>query len=278
MIVDFWSNLRSPAAVKAWENNPTLAGVANFFGNATFEVRDVAAVVEELDENRVDMALVSGLAGGTGHMKSNNYTIEEALAQCEEFPERVRAAMWLEGLQSIQEMCRTIERVSEHPLFSVVRVIPMVLEDYINSPRLYPVYERCEALGIPVSINVGIPGPRVRAKFQDATLIDDVLIDFPDLVVIGAHMGHPYEKYLIRLMLKYENLYLTNSAYLAKYFEPEVIRFMDSSRGRDRLMFASDAPLLSLERSLKEAKLVDVGAEAMDNFLGGNAARVLDLA
>ena len=54
-------------------------------------------------------------------------------------------------------------------------------------------------------------------------------IDFPDLVVVGAHMGHPWEALLVRLMMKYEHLYLSSSAYLARYIDPAVVAFMDSS-------------------------------------------------
>ena len=38
-----------------------------------------------------------------------------------------------------------------------------------------------------MSINVGIPGPQVRSRCQDPVLLEDVLIDFPKLTVIGAH-------------------------------------------------------------------------------------------
>ncbi len=101
-----------------------------------------------------------------------------------------------------------------------------------------------------MSINVGIPGPRVRSRCQDPVLLEDVLIDFPDLVVIGAHMGHPFEELLIEYMLKWPNLYLSNSAFLAKYMHPSLIKFMGSRRGRGRVLFASDHPFLPMERAL----------------------------
>ena len=62
-----------------------------------------------------------------------------------------------------------------------------------------------------------------------------MLIDFPDLVVIGAHMGHPYEDLLIEYMLKWPNLYLSNSAFSAKYMHAGLVKFMGSSRGRGRV-------------------------------------------
>jgi predicted TIM-barrel fold metal-dependent hydrolase len=133
------------------------------------------------------------------------------------------------------------------------------------------VYERCEALGLPVTVNVGVPGPKFRARTQDPFDLDDVLIDFPGLTVIGAHMGHPWEDLLIRLMMKYDQLYLSNSAYLARYIDPAVVKFMGSSRGLGKLIFASDEPLLPMARALEDARALPISAEALAAFLGGAA-------
>jgi hypothetical protein len=104
--------------------------------------------------------------------------------------------------------------------------------------------------------------------------LDDVCIDFPELTIVASHMGHPWESLLIRLMMKYENLYLMNSAYLAKYIEPSVVRYMDSSRGRDRLIWASDFPMLSLDNSLQSARELAISDDSKTAFLGANASRV----
>ena len=98
----------------------------------------------------------------------------------------------------------------------------------LNDKLYYPVYATCAELGLPVSVNVGIPGPRVRSACQHPELLEDVLIDFKGLTVIGAHMGHPYEALLMQYMLKWPDLYLSNSAYLAKYMDPALVSFMDS--------------------------------------------------
>ena len=79
---------------------------------------------------------------------------------------------------------------------------------------------------------------------------------------------------MIRLMMKYEHLYLSNSAYLARYMDPAVVRFMDSSRGRHKVIFASDEPILPMKRALEDARQLPIGPQAMSAFLGGNALKV----
>jgi predicted TIM-barrel fold metal-dependent hydrolase len=88
-------------------------------------------------------------------------------------------------------------------------------------------------------------------------------------------MGHPYESLLITYMMKWPNLYLSNSAYLAKYMDPALVTFMNSSRGINRVLFASDHPILPLERALGAARGLPLDPEAMEAFLGNNARALL---
>ena len=157
----------------------------------------------------------------------------------------------------------------------MVRVTPLVEQYDLNHRLYYPVYATCAELGIPVSINIGIPGPQVRSACQHPQLLEDLLIDFPSLTVIGAHMGHPYESLLMQYMLKWPQLFVMTSAYLARYMDEALVKFMDSSRGRGRVWFASDHPVLSVTKAIAAARALPLSQESMDEFLGASAARVL---
>jgi predicted TIM-barrel fold metal-dependent hydrolase len=89
-------------------------------------------------------------------------------------------------------------------------------------------------------------------------------------------MGHPYESLFINLMRKWERLYLSCSAYAPKYLDPELLRYMGSSVGRGRVLWASDDPWFPMQRSIDEARALDLDDEAMALFLGGTARRLLD--
>jgi predicted TIM-barrel fold metal-dependent hydrolase len=169
---------------------------------------------------------------------------------------------------------KRIRELAEHPRFVMVRVVPLMEQHPLNAPLYYPVYAACEELGLPVAINVGVPGPLVRSRCQDPVLLEDVLIDFPDLVVIGAHMGHPYETLLVQYMLKWPNLYLSNTAYSARYMDEGLVRFMNSSRGIGRVLFGSDHPFLPLPKAIEAARKLPLSDEAMAAFLGGAATRL----
>lgn len=106
-------------------------------------------------------------------------------------------------------------------------------------------------------------------------LLEDVLIDFPGMVVIGAHMGHPYEQLLMTYMRKWPALYLSNSAYLARYMDPELVRFMNGSQGRGRVLFASDHPFLPMTKAIEAARALPLDDASMEEFMGGSARRLL---
>ena len=169
-----------------------------------------------------------------------------------------------------------IRELAEHPSFAMVRVAPLFTQVPIDDPKHYPVYQACEELGLPVSINVGIPGPRVRSRVQHPELLEDVLIDFPDLTVIGAHMGHPFEELLVNYMRKWDRLYLSCTAYAPRYFAPALLQYMASSTGRGRVLWGSDDPWFPMQRSIDEARALDLDDESMALFLGGTARRLLD--
>ncbi len=202
---------------------------------------------------------------------------EDMLAEVAARPDRLRAALDVDRPDRPARQCARLRALAAHPAVALVRVTPLVHQYPLNDKLYYPIYEACAELGLPVSINVGIPGPRVRSACQHPELLEDVLIDFKGLTVIGAHMGHPYEALLMQYMLKWPDLYLSNSAYLAKYMDPALVSFMGSKRGFGRVLFASDHPFLPMERAVDAARDLPLSADAAAAYLGGTAARLLRL-
>jgi predicted TIM-barrel fold metal-dependent hydrolase len=267
MVIDLWVNSISRKAAARFLSQQGFGEIEGFFGSGIQGGMTNLDLLGEMDRLGVDRAVLTSTLTSVD---------EETLAFVAEYRDRLLLAASADDpsrprLQSTQVR----SRVSEGTL-DLVRVSPLVHQYPLNHALYYPLYATCEELRVPVSINVGIPGPRVRSRCQDPVLLEDVLIDFPDLVVIGAHMGHPYEELLIEYMLKWPNLYLSNSAYLAKYMHPALVAFMGSRRGLGRVLFASDHPFLPMERALAAARGLPLSEAAMSDFLGGAAARIFE--
>ena len=74
-------------------------------------------------------------------------------------------------------------------------------------------------------------------------------------------------------MLKYPNLYMQTSAYAPKYLPAELIHYMNT-RGQNKVMFASDHPVLPFERCISEAEALDFREGVLDKFLYANAGKL----
>jgi uncharacterized protein len=267
MVIDLWVNSLSKEAAAAFLGKSGFGSVEGFFGVDVREGMTLLGLMAEMDRVGVDRAVLSTVLSKVD---------DDTLALAAEQRHRLYLAASVDRPDRPRQQSMAVRRRAAEGTVDLVRVSPLVDQYPLNHALYYPVYATCEELGLPVSINVGIPGPRVRSRCQDPVLLEDVLIDFPDLVVIGAHMGHPFEELLIEYMLKWPNLYLSNSAYLAKYMHPSLIKFMGSRRGRGRVLFASDHPFLPMERALRAARALALDEGPMADFLGGTAEHLLE--
>ena len=74
------------------------------------------------------------------------------------------------------------------------------------------------------------------------------------------------------MLIKYSNLRLMTSAWSPKYLPESLLHYM-RTRGKSKIIFASDAPVLSITRTVGEARKLDLPPEVLDNYLYANAQR-----
>ncbi len=134
----------------------------------------------------------------------------------------------------------------------------------------FPLYTKACELGLPVCLNTGIPGPPLPAEAQHPIHLDRVCIRFPELKLVMIHGADPWWDVAIRLMIKYANLRLMTSAWAPRRLPESLLHFM-RTRGKNRVMFASDSPVLSQTRCITEAEQLDLDPEVLDAYLYGNA-------
>jgi predicted TIM-barrel fold metal-dependent hydrolase len=147
----------------------------------------------------------------------------------------------------------------------------------INDRRFYPIYAKCVELDIPIFVCAGIPGPRVPYQPQYVGHIDDVCYDFPELRFVTRHGCEPWTDLMVKLMLKWPNLYYSTSAFAPKYYPRDIVDYANT-RGADRVIYAGYFPIgLSLERIMTEMPNVPFKDDVWPKFLRENALRVLKL-
>jgi predicted TIM-barrel fold metal-dependent hydrolase len=267
-VVDIWVNLVTEQSAAQFLGQESNANIPGYLGGTGTQGLGAEQLVERMDS--------LGVATGILTPGLTRDGVEQALEVADAHPGRFLVAATIVDPGKPTRNVKHLRDLAAHPRFAMVRVAPLFTQVPIDDAKHYPVYQLCEELGIPVSINVGVPGPRVRSRVQHPELLEDVLIDFPKLVVIGAHMGHPYEELLMNFMRKWDTLYLSCTAYAPRYFDPALVAFMNTARFRGRVLWGSDEPWFPMDRSLREARGLALDDEAMALFLGGTARRLLD--
>lgn len=261
-IIDGWVNVNmSELGRPAW-----LEAVASRYfkrGEDFFRDYSVTEIAEQMDALGVERAILTTDAERpSGHV----------LSFVKERPDRFFLGAQLDPTRTMKAVRALDAFVRDQPVV-LARVTPFTFDLAPNDRLYYPLYTKCCELGLPISINTGIPGPPAPAECQHPIHLDKVCLHFPELRLVMAHGADPWWQVACRLMLKYPNLSMMTSAYLPKYFPPDFVHFMNT-RGQDKVMFASDHPALSMERAIDEARALDLREGVLEKFLYANAQRV----
>ena len=159
-----------------------------------------------------------------------------------------------------------------------VRVLPWVWNLPPNHAWYYPVYAACVEVGAPFCTQIGHTGPLRRSEVgRLIPYLEDVLFDFPELVVVGGHVGFPWIDELTSLTVKFPNLYVDTSAYALHRLPPDFLAYMNTV-GKDRVMFGTNWPMLNAAQCLKGLKDLGLDAAHQERFLSGLAKDVFKLA
>lgn len=162
--------------------------------------------------------------------------------------------------------------------FNGLKLYPTYNYFYPNDRMLYPIYAKCEELGIPVVFHTGSSIFRgARIKYGNPVFLDDVAVDFPDLTIVMAHSGRGFwyqEAFFLAQLHK--NLYMDVTGLpvknLLKYFP-------DFEKNADKILFGSDFPglPLTIRDNMQEFLNLPVSDRTKRLVLGENAAKILKL-
>lgn len=278
-VFDAWLNLNPPErAVPGWQAGVRQSLLSQF--HETADLMRQGMTVEDLIGAMDDAGISSGLLTNHPFVTGFDDLMEacsEVAEVCDRYPGRFYGSGRLDVLLAhggLMTAVKAVERMSKEFRFKAIRVVPAVAELPVDHRAYYPVYTKAAELGLPITLNVGLPGPARPADVQRVLPLDRVCLDFPELKIVATHMGSPWHQELIGLMVKHPNLYLMTSAWAPKYYPVEIVAFMKSSRSADRVMFASDFPVLSMRRAMAELPLLKLTPAQERRFLWDNAAAV----
>ncbi len=267
--IDVWAQITTDRMAR----QPWMETLLRWTGKpGDFSVPTVPSTLAAMDKAGVDMALLSAWHGPQGSLVSN----EEVSAYIDAAPTRFRGLATVDITDPMQAV-RDIRQWVDGQKFVGVRVAPWLWDLPPNHRLYYPVYAACVDAGVPFCTQIGHTGPLKRSETgRPIPYLEDVLLDFPELVVVGGHVGFPWIDELVSLSVKFPNFHIDTSAYALHRLPPDFVSYMKGV-GRGRVMFGTNWPMLTPAQCLKG--LADLGLKAEDEeaFLRGTAKRVFNL-
>lgn len=271
MVVDAW--LQHPTG--AFLRHPMFASLHRWNGVDPKTLPDdipPASTIAAMDAAGIDRALVSAWWGPDGPLLSNDYVAAVVAAH----PDRLKGVASVDlrrPVDAVRELRRCVRELG----FVALRVLPWMWNLPPNARYYYPLYAECTELGIPFCLQVGHTGPLAPSEpGRPIPYLDEVALDFPDLVIVGGHIGYPWTTEMIALATKYPNVYIDTSAYKASRYPAELVDYV-RGHGRKKVLFGSNFPMITPAACLADLDGLGWSDEVRALFLGENARRVFRL-
>ena len=198
---------------------------------------------------------------------------------CQEHPDRFSGLAGIDpfrgmaGLKDLEEAVNDMGFVGAH-------LYPHCYELPPDHAKYYPYYAKCCELDIPIKMQVGhnlvYSRNRRLPSVGKPIYLDQVAIDFPELKLIGIHIGIPWTEEMISMCWKHENIFTAGDAYAPKYW-PESFVHYANSYGKNKVMFGTDWQVIDPVRAVKEIEDLGFRKEAKQLIMRDNALKVFNL-
>ncbi len=240
-IIDVWAN---PPLAKMAAHLPETRRLFELSGGAgrLESGMSPAELVAAMDAAGIEQLLITAWTRPGAAVASN----DDVAAFIRAYPTRLLgvAAVDLERpVAAVHELERAIRELG----FKALRVIPWLWKLPPNDRLYYPLYVKCVELDVPFCTQVGHTGPLMPSETgRPIPYIDEVALAFPELKIVCGHIGYPWTDEMIALAWKHANVFIDTSAYLPRYYPPQLLHFMNTY-GQEKVLFGSNFPMLALD-------------------------------
>jgi predicted TIM-barrel fold metal-dependent hydrolase len=144
-----------------------------------------------------------------------------------------------------------------------VKLGPIYQNIHPADPRMMRVYQFCQAHQLPIMIHQGTTFVRTGPlKYALPILLEDIAVEFPELRMIIAHLGHPWIADTLVLIRKHPHLYSDISALHYRPWQFYNALIMAKEYGvLDKLLFGSDYPFTTPEAQIHGLRNINHFAE-----------------
>ncbi len=237
-------------------------------------------MIERMDRGGIGHAiLIAAKSGRPGLPGCYHMPFKVVADAVEQFPERFSGQIGIDpttGMDGVRELATAVNEYG----FIGAHYYPHWFEIAPDHARVYPFYAKCVELGVPIQMQVGqsmiySKEHRTRSVGRPITL-DAVACDFPELKLIGIHVGIPWTDEMIAMAWKHDNVFIGADAHSPRYWPQSFVHYINSY-GRHKVLFGTDFPVLDFERTRAEIDAFELRPESQQALYRDNVIRVYGL-
>ncbi|WP_296576837.1 amidohydrolase family protein [Phreatobacter sp.] len=237
-------------------------------------------MLERMDRAGIEKSfLIAAKVGQIGHPACYHVPYRLVADAVQAHPDRFLGLAGLdptEGMTGVRELEHAVREYG----FIGAHFYPHWFELAPDHAKWYPFYAKCVELDVPIQLQVGqsmVYDPRYpRRSVGRPICLDAVACDFPELKIVGIHVGIPWTDEMIAMAWKHANVYIGSDAHSPKYWPPSFVHFIRSF-GKTKVLFGTDFPVLDFERTMAEIDALGFSDEVRALFLRDNAVRLYKL-
>jgi hypothetical protein len=240
----------------------------------------VQQFIDKMDEAGVDHAfLIAVKAGSADHRIHFRVAAEKVAKVVSERPDRFSGLIGVdptEGMRGLRELEYAIKNMG----FVGAHLYPHWFEMAPDHARYYPIYAKCAELDVPIQMQVGhclrYSAERPLKSVGRPITLDTIACDFPELKIVGIHIGWPWTEEMISVAYKHPNVYIGSDAYAPKHWPERFVHYIDSW-GSDKVLFGTDFPIIDMNRALREIDALPIRPTSKVKLLRNNAIKLYKL-
>jgi predicted TIM-barrel fold metal-dependent hydrolase len=233
-----------------------------------------------MDRAGIERSLLAAVRCGDLRIRgSMEITYERVHEICQAYPHRFSGLAGIDptrGIAGLKELDRAVKEYG----FVGAHLYPHWFGLAPDAAQYYPYYARCVELDIPIMMQVGhnliYQKDRRLPSVGRPICLDQVAIDFPELKLIGIHLGVPWTDEMISMAWKHENIYIGGDAYAPRYWPKQMVHYANSY-GSHKFMFGTDWPVIDPETAVSQVGELGFRPESYRRIMRDNALRLFRL-
>jgi len=240
----------------------------------------ITQYIAKMDRAGIDRSLIVAVRAGDMRVKGSfEIPYERVFEVCKKNPDRFSGLAGVDPYRGMQGL-RDLERAVTDYGFVGAHLYPHWFGLAPDHAKYYPYYAKCCELDIPIMMQVGhnliYQRDRRLPSVGRPICLDQVAIDFPELKLLGIHIGIPWTDEMISMAWKHENVFIGVDAYAPKHWPQQLVHYLNTY-GRHKVLFGTDWPVIDPERAVAEIDALDLRPEAKAMLMRDNALRVFRL-